>query len=158
VVSPLVIAAGYLAVWLGFALAASALQAALAATSLLDNGRVAAWLAGTIFAGAGLYQFSALKRACLTLCQRPFPFFFANWTTEPREVFRLGLRQGMHCLGCCWATMLLMFAVGTMNIVWMAVLGIVMTIEKMTSTPRVAQAFGVAFIAIGFGFIVSGLF
>ena len=93
---------------------------------------------------AGLYQFSALKQACLTLCQRPFPFFFANWTTKPRGVFRLGLRQGMYCLGCCWAMMLVMFAVGAMNVVWMAALGVLMTIEKMTTTRAVQPAVGVA--------------
>ena len=55
----------------------------------------------------------------------------------------------LYCLGCCWAMMLLMFAVGTMNIVWMALLGIVMAAEKMTTTARFSRAVGVAFIAIG---------
>ena len=99
-------------------------------------------IGGTIFLGAGLYQFSALKQACLTLCQRPFPFFFSNWTTEPSGVFRLGLRQGMLCLGCCWAMMLVMFAVGAMNVVWMAALGVLMTIEKLTTTARFSEALG----------------
>ena len=51
-------------------------------------------------------------------------------------MFRLGLRQGLICLGCCWAMMLVMFAVGAMNVVWMAALGVLMTIEKLTTTPR----------------------
>ena len=106
VVSPLVLTAGYVAVWLGFALVAASLQFALARAGLLDGGSVGRLVGGTIFLGAGLYQFSALKQACLTLCQRPFPFFFSNWTTEPSGVLRLGLRQGMLCLGCCWAMML----------------------------------------------------
>jgi predicted metal-binding membrane protein len=107
-----------------------------------------------VFLGAGLYQFSALKQACLTLCQRPFPFFFANWTTEPRGVLRLGLRQGVYCLGCCWALMLLMLAVGAMNVVWMAALGILMTLEKMTGTARLSEAIGLALLAIGFVLVV----
>jgi predicted metal-binding membrane protein len=74
---------------------------------------------------------------------------FSNWTGESTGVFRLGLRQGLYCLGCCWATMLVMFAVGTMNIVWMAVLGVLMTIEKLATTPRFSQAVGAAFAAIG---------
>ena len=86
---------------------------------------------GAIFIGAGVYQFSALKHACLTQCQQPFPFFFANWATTPRGVFRLGVKQGLYCLGCCWAMMLVMFAVGVMNVIWMAALGIVMTFEKI---------------------------
>src|SRR5674536_190050 len=86
---------------------------------------------GAIFIGAGVYQFSALKHACLTQCQSPFPFFFANWANTPRGVFRLGVKQGLYCLGCCWAMMLVMFAVGVMNVIWMAALGMVMTFEKI---------------------------
>jgi predicted metal-binding membrane protein len=104
---------------------------------------------------AGLYQFSALKHACLNKCQHPLPFFFANWTTRTGGVFRLGLRQGAYCLGCCWAMMLLMFAVGTMNIVWMAVLGIVMAAEKMATTDRLSRAVGAVLIAIGLALVVA---
>ena len=72
-------------------------------------------------------------------------------------MLRLGLRQGLLCLGCCWAMMLLMFAVGAMNVVWMAALGVVMTIEKMTTTARFSEAVGFVFVAIGFGMIVSSV-
>ena len=61
----------------------------------------------------------------------------------------LGLTQGLYCLGCCWAMMLLMFAVGVMNVVWMAGLGIVMTVEKMVSGPRFSRAVGAILIVIG---------
>jgi predicted metal-binding membrane protein len=114
-------------------------------------------LSGGLFIGAGIYQFSALKQACLTQCQRPFPFFFANWTAEPRGVFRLGLRQGAYCLGCCWAMMLLTFAVGAMNVVWMAALGMLMTMEKMTVTARMTRVIGIGFIMFGAGLIASRL-
>ena len=60
--------------------------------------------------------------------------------------FRLGLRQGLDCLGCCWALMLVMFAVGVMNVVWMAALGLIMAIEKMSATARFSRAVGVAFL------------
>jgi predicted metal-binding membrane protein len=149
--SPLVLAAGYAAVWLGFAAVAAMLQLSLTQMTLLEAGRARPWLAGVIVLGAGLYQFSTLKHACLTMCQRPFPFFFANWTAQPSGVLKLGVRQGLYCLGCCWAMMLLMFAAGAMNIVWMATLGIVMTIEKMTVTPRFARAVGAVLIAGGLG-------
>jgi predicted metal-binding membrane protein len=155
--SPLLLTAGYVAVWLGFAFVATALQFALTQFALLDAGRASPWLAGAIFLGAGLYQFSKLKHACLTQCQRPFPFFFANWTAEPRGVFLLGLRQGLSCLGCCWAMMLVMFAAGAMNVIWMAALGVLMTLEKMATTARLSHAVGVAFVAIGLGIVVMGL-
>ena len=157
VVSPLVLTAGYVAVWLGFAIVAAALQWVLARAGLLDGGNTSRLAGGAIFIAAGLYQFTALKQSCLTQCQRPFPFFFSNWTEERAGVFRLGLRQGLYCLGCCWAMMLVMFAVGTMNVVWMAALGVLMTIEKLSTTARFSRAVGAAFIAIGSVMVVWSL-
>jgi len=159
VASPLVLIAGYVGVWLGVAAALAALQLLLARLSLLDPAMATAspLFSGAVFIGAGLYQFSALKHACVTQCQRPFPFFFANWTAAPGGVFRLGLRQGLYCLGCCWVMMLLMFAVGVMNVVWMAVLGAIMTIEKLGATTRFSRALGMMFIAVGAAFIVGSV-
>jgi predicted metal-binding membrane protein len=153
-VSPLVLTAGYVSVWLGFAVAATALQAALTHVALLDPAMASAspLFSGAVFIAAGAYQFTALKHACVTRCQRPFPFFFANWSSEPRGIFRLGIRQGLYCVGCCWAAMLAMFAVGVMNVVWMVALGLVMTLEKMTVTTRFSHAVGVVFIATGIAF------
>lgn len=151
IVSPFVLAAGYGAVWLVFAFTAALAQVLFARFALIDSGMASAsaLFSGAIFIGAGIYQFSNLKHACLTQCRRPFPFFFAQWQTTARGVFRLGLTQGLYCLGCCWAMMLLMFAVGVMNVVWMAALGIVMTVEKMLSGQRFSYAVGVILIAIG---------
>ena len=159
VVSPFVLAAGYTLVWLGFAAVATAAQYALTRAALLDASMasVSGLFSGAVFVAAGIYQFSALKHACLKQCQSPFPFFFANWATTARGVFRLGLRQGMFCLGCCWAMMAVMFAVGIMNVVWMAALGIVMTLEKMGSGKRLTYALGVLSIAAGLAFIVSSV-
>jgi predicted metal-binding membrane protein len=156
VVSPLVLTAGYVAIWFGFAIGAASLQFALAPAGPFDGG-AGRLIGGAIFLGAGLYQFSALKQACLALCQRPFPFFFSNWTTERSGVLLLGLRQGTLCLGCCWAMMLLMFAIGAMNVVWMAALGVLMTIEKLSTTARFSEAVGLAFVAAGFGLVVSSV-
>lgn len=157
VVSPFALAFGYAAVWIVFALLAATLQTALASAGLnWSNGSDAASrVAGILFLVAGLYQFSTLKQSCLRACQQPFPFFFANWRTTIRGVFGLGLRQGLHCLGCCWAMMLLMLITGAMNIVWMAGLGLVMTIEKMTSTPRFSRILGVIFIVIGVAILAA---
>ena len=157
--APLWLISGYVGVWLGVAALLAALQLGLARLALLDPAMasVSPLFSGVAFIGAGLYQFSALKHACVTQCQRPFPFFFANWTAQAPGVFRLGLRQGLYCLGCCWAMMLLMFAVGVMNVVWMAALGMVMTIEKLGSTTRFSRALGIVFIAVGAVFIVTSV-
>ena len=157
IVSPLVIAAGYASVWLVFSLLATVIQIVLTRAALLNTGITSASgiLAGAIFIGAGVYQFSALKHACLTHCQNPFPFFFTNWATTPGGVFRLGVEQGLYCLGCCWAMMMVMFAVGVMNVAWMAGLAAVMTIEKLLTGRRFAHGFGVALIVVGTGIAVS---
>jgi predicted metal-binding membrane protein len=110
---------------------------------------VAAPASAVLFLAAGLYQFSELKQACLRVCQQPFSFFFLNWTDKPEGVLRLGVRQGLSCLGCCIAMMLLMFAAGAMNVVWMAVLGLVMLIEKISVSAHVGRVIGFAFTAVG---------
>jgi predicted metal-binding membrane protein len=155
VVSPFVLAAGYLLVWFGFAALATGAQVALTRAALLDPnlGHSGRLLSGAIFIVAGAYQFSSLKHSCLKQCQSPFPFFFANWATTPRGVFKLGLRQGLFCVGCCWAMMLMMFTTGIMNVVWMAALGIVMTLEKIGSGKHFTHAIGVALIVAGVVFI-----
>ena len=157
IVSPFVLAAGYTLVWLGFAAAATLAQYAFTRAALLDTGMTSAsgLFSGAIFIGAGVYQFSALKHACLTQCQSPFPFFFTNWATTPRGVFRLGVKQGLYCLGCCWAMMLVMFAVGVMNVIWMAALGMVMTFEKIGTGKRFTYVVGVALIVAGIAFVLS---
>jgi predicted metal-binding membrane protein len=151
IVSPFMLAGGYTAVWFAFAVLAALAQIVLTRATLLDSsmGSASGYFSGVIFIGAGLYQFSALKHSCLTHCQQPFPFFFANWATTPAGVFRLGLTQGVYCLGCCWAMMLVMFAVGVMNVIWMAGLGMVMTIEKMLAGRRFTHAIGGMLIVAG---------
>lgn len=154
VVSPLVLVSGYLAVWMVFALAAAAAQFVLGRmTGAVPGGWWGSGVSAVLFIGAGLYQFSALKHACLRQCRSPFSFFFLNWKTTTRGVFRLGIKQGLYCLGCCWAAMLLMLAVGTMNVLWMAGLAAAMTAEKLINNARLSYAFGVVLIGIGIGFV-----
>ena len=159
IVSPFVLAAGYATIWIGFSLVASIAQLAFVRAGLIQAGMSSAngLFSGALLVTAGAYQFSSLKHACLTRCQQPFPFFFANWTTTPAGVFRLGLKQGTYCLGCCWAMMLVMFAVGLMNAVWMAVLGIVMTTEKMLSGRSFTYAVGAALIIVGVGIALMAI-
>ena len=155
--SPAVLTSGYITLWLSAAVLLTALQAMLQRHGMLDVrvGFANPFISGALFLAAGAYQFSSAKHACLTRCQHPFRFFFANWTSSARTLFRLGLRQGLYCLGCCWAMMLLMFAVGAMNVVWMAILGIVMAVEKLGSSAGFSRAVGVVFVAIGTLIIVE---
>jgi len=122
--------AGYLAVWLGFALLAAAAQVALSGAGLLTPWGASAerWFSALLLAGAGAYQFTALKDACLSRCRRPLIFFMAHWAEGPA---RMGLRLGLACLGCCWALMALAFVGGTMNLAFMGLAMVLMTLEKL---------------------------
>lgn len=157
IVSPFVLAGGYMTVWFSFSIVAALAQIGFVRATLIDASMVSAsgLFSGAIFIAAGAYQFSKLKHACLTRCRQPFPFLFANWATTTRGVFRLGVKQGLYCLGCCWAMMMVMFAVGVMNVIWMVVLGVVMTIEKMLIGRRFTYMVGVLLIVTGFGIVFS---
>jgi predicted metal-binding membrane protein len=147
VISPFVLVAGYALVWLGFATVATLAQASFVATSLPSPAPVL--LSAAAFGLAGLYQFSTLKHACLHQCRAPFPFFFSNWQTTTRGVFRLGLQQGLFCLGCCWAAMALMLVVGTMNVFWMAALGALLTAERLVTGAWLTRTIGAGLIGFG---------
>lgn len=150
VVSPLVLAAGYLAVWLGFALAATGLTWLFGLAGLLSaaGAPLAAGAGAVVTAVAGLYQFLPAKAACLVKCANPFPYLFANWSERRSGVFRLGINQGVNCLACCWGMMLVMFAVGVMNIVWVAGLAAAMTLEKLIGRAWFSRVIGVGLLGM----------
>ena len=125
--------AGYLGVWLGVAGVAALLQGALGRTGLLlPDGRLASGIAaGAVMFGAGLWQFSALKDACLAKCRHPVAHFIAIWRPGARGAAVMGARMGLSCLGCCWALMALAFVGGTMNLVWMGAATVFVVAEKL---------------------------
>ena len=128
-------AAGYLLCWLGFSAFVTALQFALERSGLVDGMMMWATdhrLTATLLIVAGLYQLSPLKKACLTQCRSPVEFLARNWRPGRSGAFRLGILHGAYCLGCCWALMLLLFAAGIMNLVWIAGLAILVLVEKLT--------------------------
>lgn len=144
VVHPLVLTGGYLAIWalaaLGFAATGLAMQAATAAAS--PTSPVIGIAAAIALAIAGGYQFSGLKEACLEKCRNPFATLFSNWSSHGTAIFRLGLRQGLWCLGCCWALMLVMFAVGLMNVFWMALMALFALAERQLPGRAVGRTAG----------------
>lgn len=90
------------------------------------------WIAAGVLALAGVYQFTRLKKRCVTACRSPFTFVSRHWRgNDPRwDAFRLGVAHGWFCVGCCWTLMLTMFAVGMGNLGWMLLLATVMAVEK----------------------------
>ena len=128
------VVAGYAIAWLGFGLLAhgadSLLHAGVAQSDwLIGRG----WAIGAVvLAGAGAFQFSALKYRCLEKCRTPFTFVNARWhgRAPRREAFRIGFEHGVFCVGCCWALMAVMFVAGIGSLGWMLVLAAVMAAEK----------------------------
>ena len=117
------------------------------------------WIATRLPAGgpllvlvAGAFQFSELKHKCLEKCRSPFSFVVAYWRGDQERwhSFRLGVDHGIFCVGCCWALMLLMFAVGTGSLPWMMVLAIGMTVEKSVRWGRrISRPIGIALLTWG---------
>jgi predicted metal-binding membrane protein len=142
---------GYLCVWFGFGVAAHTLEigvVALARRSLWLTFNGWAIGAGLLFV-AGLFQFSRLKYRCLEACRTPLSFVLARWRGRRPivEALRLGADHGVFCVGCCWAMMLLLFAMGTGSIGWMLALGAAMAVEKNTSWGRrLGRPIGVVFL------------
>lgn len=115
--------------------------------------------AGTVTL-AGIYQFTPLKYKCLDKCRSPLSFITEHWRgkCEASHAFRLGVRHGLFCLGCCWSLMLVMFAVGAGSLFWMLALGAVMATEKNVSWGRrISAPLGVVLLgwgmAIGLGVV-----
>lgn len=143
---------GYMAVWGAFGLLAHALHAAL--LSLIDSVPTLAWhgwlIGAATIALAGAFQFSSLKHRCLEKCRAPLGFVIEHWRgrAPARDAFALGAHHGLFCVGCCWALMLLMFALGTGSLGWMLLLAAAMGIEKNVRWGRrLSTPLGVALLA-----------
>ena len=103
---------------------------------------------------AGLYQFTPLKKNCLTHCQHPLTRFMSVWRDDGRSEFRVGVRLGADCLGCCWVLMSVAIAGGTMNLAWMGLVTVVMIFEKFPMLgKRMRVPLGIALIVAAIGVI-----
>jgi predicted metal-binding membrane protein len=142
---------GYVAVWAGFSVLATLGQWALHQAALLSPmmATTSVRLGGAIVIAAGIYQLTPLKRACLTHCQTPMGFLMSHWREGTRGAFEMGLRHGMYCVGCCWVLMCVLFAVGVMSLVWVAVLTAFILVEKLVGGVYVSRVGGVLLIAGG---------
>ena len=148
----LVFAAGYLVTWSVFSLAATAAQWALSEASILSAAMSSrrSEFTGLLFIAAGLYQFTALKAACLSKCRSPMAFLVERRREGRFGPFVMGMDHGLYCVGCCWALMALLFAFGVMNLLWVAALAAFVLAEKVFPPgARIAAVSGVAMVALG---------
>jgi len=126
-------AAGYLTIWIGFSVAATFLQWALSSADLL-SGTMAirdGMIAALLVLAVGLFQLTPLKRTCLRRCRLPVRCGSEDQPRSGRAIWRLGLRDGVSCLGCCWALMCLLFVGGLMNPFWMVGIALWVFVEKI---------------------------
>jgi len=151
--------AGYLLAWVGFSLAATLAQEALERANLISpmdmttNSRL---LGGLLFLAAGLYQFTPVKLACLRLCRSPLDFVVNHWRDGPGGALRMGLTHGLYCLGCCWVLMLLLFVGGVMNLLWVAFLGVVVLVEKLSAGTWMGRIGGALMMICGAWLLAMG--
>jgi predicted metal-binding membrane protein len=144
--------AGYFFIWAAFSLLATFLQWLLQHVSLLaPEMRITSnILGGSILILAGLFQFTPLKKTCLSYCRTPVDFIHRNWKEGKAGAIRMGIENGIYCVGCCWILMALLFVSGIMNLVWVALIALFVLMERVLGQTRVVSPLaGAALIMYG---------
>jgi predicted metal-binding membrane protein len=139
--------AGYLVVWGAVGLLG---YAVLKLGRELDGGFFAwdhagRWTVAGVLALAAIYEFTPMKDACLGRCRGPLAFLMSEWRDGRLGALRMGIVHGAWCIGCCWALMAALFALGAMSIPWMILIAAFIAVEKMLPW-RAAATTGVAVI------------
>jgi predicted metal-binding membrane protein len=148
--SPLVFVAGYLLTWA----AAGALAYTVGALAARLPGEPLAWdRAGRLVAGvtllvAAAYELTPLKDVCLSRCRSPLGTLLGGWRDGPRGALRMGARNGAWCVGCCWALMASLFALGVMSLAWSALVAGLIAVEKTLPARRAATYATAALLAL----------
>jgi predicted metal-binding membrane protein len=156
-------AGSYFLAWTGFAFMATLVQWLLDRAALLSPEMASAsnLLGGIVLIAAGIYQWTPLKHACLTQCQSPLQFLMRHggFRSDLPGCLLLGLQHGAYCIGCCWILMALLFVGGVMNVLWIALIALLVLLEKLTSIGSpIARAAGIAFTAAGAWLLALGTF
>ena len=152
---PIVFTSGYLATW---AVAGAVAFALVTAVGRFSNDALA-WdhagrpIAGAILVLAALYQLTPLKDACLGKCRSPLGLLLGSWRDGRAGAFHMGAKNGAWCVGCCWALMASLFALGVMSIAWMAFVAGLIAIEKTVPWRRTAT-YATASILLGIGVLL----
>jgi len=138
--APLAFTTAYLLVWVAAGVAALVIANGIGALA----GNVLAWdgagrpLTGATLMVAAAYEFTPLKKVCLSKCRSPLGFLLSTWRDGWRGGLQMGLKHGTWCLGCCWALMASLFALGVMSVVWMALVAGLIAAEKLLPWRRSA--------------------
>jgi predicted metal-binding membrane protein len=145
---------GYLLVWSTAGLAAYGLFELVRALdpAFLAWDEAGRYVTGGVIVAAAVYQMTPLKQACLVKCRSPMMFLAERWRHGRVGGLELGVRHGAWCLGCCWALMAALFAVGVMSLGWMALIAAFIASEKLLPWPGLARrTVAVLLLALGLG-------
>jgi predicted metal-binding membrane protein len=149
-VQPSVFAAGYLVAW--GAVGALAFGVAVAGRAVIGDvlawDRAGRWVAGVTLLAAAVYELTPLKDVCLGKCRSPLGFLLGAWRDGPRGALRMGAAHGAWCVGCCWALMASLFALGVMSIAWMALVAGLIAAEKLLPWRAVATVGTAAILGV----------
>jgi predicted metal-binding membrane protein len=148
--APLLFSAGYLLVWCGAGLLAFAAAevGGRATGGAFAWDRAGRWTAGATLLLAAVYEATPLKDACLGRCRSPLGFLLGSWRSGPGGALRMGAAGGWWCVGCCWALMASLFALGVMSTAWMAFVAGLVAVEKALPWRRVATLGTTALLAL----------
>jgi len=148
--------AGYVLAWTIFGLAAYAAFELFGALDIeafsWDEG--GPYIAGGVILAAAVYQLTPLKDACLSRCRGPLDFLTERWRDGVGGALRLGLEHGAWCVGCCWALMATLFALGVMSIPWMVFIAALIAVEKLMPWKQLANR-GIAILLVMLGLAVA---
>jgi predicted metal-binding membrane protein len=149
---PFAFTGGYLVVWgaVGAFAFAIAFGGARIAGDVLAWDHAGRWIAGlTLIAAAG-YELTPLKDVCLSKCRSPLGFLLGSWREGKSGALLMGIRHGAWCVGCCWALMASLFALGVMSLAWMAFIAALIAAEKILPWRRLAT-YGAAGLLLALG-------
>jgi predicted metal-binding membrane protein len=154
-VSPLLFVTGYLVTWAAAGLVAFGLLTVLdrLAGDVLAWDRAGQWVAGGTLVVAAVYELTPLKDVCLGRCRSPLGFLLGSWRDGPSGAVRMGAKHGAWCVGCCWALMASLFALGVMSLAWMAFVAGLIAVEKTVPWRRVAT-YGTAALLLTLGVLL----
>ncbi len=150
--APLLFTAGYLLVWSAVGLVAYTLAriGAQPFGDVLAWDRAGRWVAGATLLVAALYELTPLKDVCLGKCRSPLGFLLGSWKEGLSGATQMGARHGAWCVGCCWALMASLLALGLMSVVWMALVAGLIAFEKLIPSRR-AATYGTAAVLLVLG-------
>lgn len=148
----------YLAVW-----TVTGILALIAADLAQSAARAVPWIGtsgprigGLLLTAAGVYQFTGLKRVCLSRCRSPLTFVLTSWRDGAAGAVRMGIIHGVYCLGCCWLLFAILFPLGVMNVPLLAAVALLIAVEKcLPHGGRLVWGAGIALMVYGVAVLVS---